>query len=124
MADRPACSRPGRDRFGSGGRNAWEALPLNYYAGESSTQPTDASDRPNVTRPPRALAGAGPLSPGGGADGYDRRTVTGPLVVITRIGGPPRPRVVLMRRFRRPCTVTGKSMFIGPFTVPVSSSAE
>ena len=54
---------------------------------------------------------------------YVRRTTTGPFVVTARIVGPPLPRSKLSLRLMRPCTVTGKSKRIGPFTVPVSRCA-
>src|SRR5216117_2472551 len=51
-----------------------------------------------------------------------RRTVIGPFVVTTRIGGPPLPSVVLIRSLTRPLIVTviGKPTSMGPLTVPNS----
>src|SRR2546428_330515 len=76
--------------------------------------------------------GGGAPSPGGeggkhsrDGGGYHprpppRRTTTPPLVVSTWIGLPPRPRSTESRRWRLPWTVTGKSMFMPPFTVEAS----
>src|SRR5437879_5551623 len=46
---------------------------------------------------------------------------TPPLVVTARTSAPPEPRSIESRRLISPCTVTGKSTLMCPFTVPVST---
>ena len=50
---------------------------------------------------------------------YRCRMETPPFVVLTRIGGPPRPSVVFNRRVMSPDTLIGKSTFTRPLVVPV-----
>src|SRR6266852_3334612 len=45
---------------------------------------------------------------------------TPPFVVTARTSAPPEPRSIESRRLISPCTVTGKSTLMCPFTVPVS----